>query len=140
MTTNGDGNLVYESRWALDRAQERAAFEWFIDSTFERMTSFPDLRVYHFGAYQPAAIKRLMLRYATREEEVDRLLRGEVFVDLHSIARASSRQLFPDSLNHPRLSQRLTARSEDSFCLVNLKTDRPILGSRNGDTNAEALH
>jgi predicted RecB family nuclease len=23
-----DGNLVYQSQWALDRAQERAAFEW----------------------------------------------------------------------------------------------------------------
>jgi uncharacterized protein len=32
--TNEDGNLVYQSRWALDRAQERAAFEWFVDLTF----------------------------------------------------------------------------------------------------------
>jgi predicted RecB family nuclease len=32
-----------------------------------------------------------MLRYATREEEVDRLLRGEVFIDLHSITKQSVR-------------------------------------------------
>jgi uncharacterized protein len=32
-----------------------------------------------------------MLRYATREEEVDRLLRGEVFVDLHSLTKQSVR-------------------------------------------------
>jgi predicted RecB family nuclease len=32
-----------------------------------------------------------MLRFATREEEVDRLLRGEVFIDLHSIAKQSVR-------------------------------------------------
>lgn len=85
------GKLAYEGVWALDRAQERAAFEGFIDATFSRMTRFPDLHIYHFGSYEPAAIKRLMLRYATREEEVDRLLRGEVFIDLHGIIKQSVR-------------------------------------------------
>ena len=55
-----------------------------MDLIFERMGHFPDLHIYHFGTYEPGAIKRLMLRYATREEEVDRLLRGEIFIDLHS--------------------------------------------------------
>jgi uncharacterized protein len=91
VTTNESGNLVYQSRWALDRAQERAAFEWFVDLTIERMTRFPDLHIYHFATYEPGAVKRLMLRYATREEEVDRLLRGEVFIDLHSITKQSVR-------------------------------------------------
>ena len=91
VTISEAGNLNYESRWVLDRAQERAAFEWFIDSTFERMNRFPDLHIYHFGAYEPGAIKRLMLRYATREEEVDRLLRGERFIDLHIIIKQSMR-------------------------------------------------
>jgi uncharacterized protein len=90
-TTNEDGNLVYQSRWALDRAEERAAFEWFVDLTFERMIRFPDLHIYHFATYEPGAVKRLMLRYATREEEVDRLLRGEVFIDLHSVTKQSVR-------------------------------------------------
>ena len=90
VTINEDGSL-YQSRWALDRAQERAAFEWFVDFTFERMRRFEDLHIYHFGAYEPGAIKRLMLRYATREEEVDRLLRGKVFVDLHTITKQSVR-------------------------------------------------
>ena len=52
---------------------------------------FPDLHVYHFGAYEPGALKRLMLRYAKREDEVDRLLRGEIFVDLHRITKQSVR-------------------------------------------------
>jgi uncharacterized protein len=91
LTAEEDGNLGYQNRWALDRARERAAFEWFIDFTFERMSRFPDLHVYHFGAYEPGAIKRLMLRYATREEEIDRLLRGKIFVDLHTITKQSVR-------------------------------------------------
>lgn len=91
VTTNDAGHLVYQSRWAIDRAQERIAFEWFIDLTFERIKRFPDLHIYHYASYEPGAVKRLMLRYATREEEVDRLLRGKVFVDLHSITKQSVR-------------------------------------------------
>jgi predicted RecB family nuclease len=91
VTAGDDGNLVYRGRWALDRAQERAAFEGFIDLVFDRMSRFPDLHIYHFGTYEPGAIKRLMLRYATREEGVDRLLRGELFIDLHAITKQSVR-------------------------------------------------
>jgi predicted RecB family nuclease len=77
--------LIYESQWALDRAAEKRAFEWFIDLIFDRMSRFPELHIYHFGSYEPSAIRRLVLRYATKEEEVDRLLRGELFIDLHRI-------------------------------------------------------
>ncbi len=42
-----------------------------------RLQQFPDLHIYHFAPYEPAALKRLMGRYATREEEIDRLLRGK---------------------------------------------------------------
>ena len=34
----------------------------------DRWERFPDLHVYHFAPYEPAALKRLMGRYATREE------------------------------------------------------------------------
>jgi len=91
IATKEDGKLVYQSRWALNRAEELAAFEWFIQFTFERLGRFPDLHVYHFGAYEPGALKRLMLRYAKREDELDRLLRGEIFVDLHRITKQSVR-------------------------------------------------
>jgi predicted RecB family nuclease len=91
VTAGDDRNFIYQGRWALNRAEERAAFEGFIDSVFDRMSRFPDLHIYHFGTYEPGAIKRLMLRYATREEEVDRLLRGELFIDLHAITKQSVR-------------------------------------------------
>ena len=42
-----------------------------------RWARFPDLHIYHYAPYEPAALKRLMGRYATREEEMDRMLRGE---------------------------------------------------------------
>jgi uncharacterized protein len=90
-TADEGGNLIYRCRWALGRGQERELFEWFIDFTSDRLRQFPDLHIYHFGAYEPGAIKRLALRYASREDDVDRLLRGKVFVDLHSVIKQALR-------------------------------------------------
>ena len=49
--------------------------------------SFPSLHIYHYAPYEPAALKRLMGRYATREEEIDRMLRAGLFVDLYAVVR-----------------------------------------------------
>ena len=49
----------------------------------------PKAHIYHFAPYEPAALKRLMGRFATRERELDVLLTEEAFVDLHSIVRRS---------------------------------------------------
>ena len=40
--------------------------------------SYPDMHVYHYAAYEPSTLARLMGAHATREDEVDELLRGEV--------------------------------------------------------------
>jgi uncharacterized protein len=81
----------YLARWALDAGAERAAFEAFIDFAMARLERWPDLHIYHFAPYEPAALKRLMGRYATREDELDRLLRARRFVDLHRIVKQSLR-------------------------------------------------
>ncbi|MFI5371486.1 MAG: TM0106 family RecB-like putative nuclease [Candidatus Eisenbacteria bacterium] len=82
---------VYQHRWALDRLAERMTFEQVIDTIMERWAADPGMHVYHFGAYEPGAVKRLMGRHATREAEVDRLLRAGRFVDLHAVVRQSLR-------------------------------------------------
>ncbi len=81
----------YLARWAHDRAGEKQAFEALIDSIGERRRVDPAMHVYHYGAYERAAIRRLMGRYATREDEVDGLLRGEVLVDLFEVVRQGVR-------------------------------------------------
>lgn len=78
---------VYRGLWGFDRAEEKAIFEQFMDDVTARREIYPDMHIYHFAPYEPAALKRLMGRYASREDEVDNLLRGEVFVDLLSIVR-----------------------------------------------------
>ncbi len=81
----------YRGEWALDRAGERRVFEAFVDFVSARWEEHPDLHVYHYAPYEPAALKRLMGRYATREESIDRMLRGGVFVDLYHVVRHAIR-------------------------------------------------
>jgi predicted RecB family nuclease len=77
------GELKYEKRWALNREEEKKGFEWLVDEIMRRREANPKMHVYHFGAYEPGALKRLMGMYATREDEIDRMLRAGVMVDLH---------------------------------------------------------
>jgi uncharacterized protein len=85
----------YHAFWAHDRDGERQALAAVIDLIHERLTSWPDLHVYHFGVYEPTAIKRLMGEHATRELQVDDLLRRKVFVDLHTVVRQALRAGVP---------------------------------------------
>jgi AAA domain/RNase_H superfamily len=62
-----------------------------IDFVIARLEAHPEMHLYHYGAYEAAAIKRLMTRHETRVDEVDRLLRGEVLVDLFAVVRQGVR-------------------------------------------------
>ena len=102
---DNDGGPRYHAFWSFDRADEKRAFEEIVDFIVERRQRHPDLHVYHYNHYEPTAldhlselhetredvIGRLMGRFATREEEVDDLLRGRVFVDLYRIVRQGIR-------------------------------------------------
>lgn len=88
---DGDGEWRYEPLWALDRAQEKAAFERFIDFVIARLNQYAGLHIYHYGAYERSALTRLMGRYATREEELDQILRAKLLVDLLTVVRQGVR-------------------------------------------------
>jgi|SRR5579859_400724 len=85
------GTPTYRYRWARSQTEEKTAFEWVIDFIMDAWTRHPTLHVHHFTAYEQATFKRLMGKYASREDAVDRMLRAEVFVDLHSITRQAVR-------------------------------------------------
>jgi predicted RecB family nuclease len=85
------GELAYEGDWAFTRADEKHAFEKFVDFVMARWVQFPSLHIYHYAPYEPAALKRLMGRHATRGEEIDQMLRAGLFVDLYQIVRHSVR-------------------------------------------------
>ena len=85
------GKERYTRQWALDHAQEKRTFEAFVDRVMARWRRYPGMHVYHFAPYEPAAMKRLMGYYATREVEVDGMLRAGLFVDLHRVLRGGVR-------------------------------------------------
>ncbi len=81
----------YAGWWGLDRASERRIFEEFIDFVSARREQYPGMHIYHYNHYEPTALKRLMGRHATREREVDALLRSDVFVDLYRVVKQGLR-------------------------------------------------
>ena len=90
------GVPAFHAFWSTDGGTvttggERRAFEGFMDLVMERLAADPNLHIYHYAPYEPTAVKRLAGRHGTREEEVDRLLRGRVFVDLHRAVRQGIR-------------------------------------------------
>ena len=91
-----DGQPAFHAFWSIEdgtvtTGAERRAFEAFIDLVMDRLESDPNLHVYHYAPYEPTAVKRLAGRYGTREEEVDQLLRGRVFIDLFRAVRQGMR-------------------------------------------------
>lgn len=90
-TRNESGEIEFNQQWALQASQEKAALESFIDFALARVQEYPGTHIYHFGAYEPAALKRLVARHATRGAEIDQLLRGRRFVDLHTVVREAFR-------------------------------------------------
>ena len=82
---------AYTPLWATTPAEEKRAFERAVDRILAAFRADRAMHVYHFGAYEPTAFKRLSGRYATRETELDTILRAELFVDLHTIVRHSVR-------------------------------------------------
>ena len=91
VTTIEDGQPRSRAFWAIDRTEEKRAFEAFIDFTMEHLERHPAAHVYHYAPYEPTALKRLMGLHATREDEVDHLLRSQKLVDLYAVVRQGLR-------------------------------------------------
>ena len=86
-----DGAPVYHAIWGTDQDGEREAFLAFLRLVTDRLDAHPDMHVYHYGGYESGAIKRLMARHGVGADDVDRLLRGDVLVDLLNVVRQGIR-------------------------------------------------
>jgi predicted RecB family nuclease len=88
---------TFHAFWSRDESGEFSldgecrAFEAVMDFFGERLRADPNLHIYHYAPYEPTALKRLMGRYGTRENEVDDLLRAGTLVDLLKAVRQSLR-------------------------------------------------
>jgi hypothetical protein len=121
-----NGEQSYVGEWAFTRDEERSAFERFVDFVMARWAQHPALHIYHYAPYEPGALKRLMGRYATREDEIDRMLRGGLFVDLYAVVKQGIRASI----------ESYTIKNLEAFCsytrAVPLADVRPALASLQG--------
>jgi predicted RecB family nuclease len=85
------GSAIFKPFWAHSRAEEKSAFEAFIDFVVDHLGKWPKAHVYHYAPYEPTALKRLMSLHGTREAEVDNLLRFHKLVDLYAVVREGIR-------------------------------------------------
>jgi predicted RecB family nuclease len=79
----------FECFWALDPSEEKLAFERTIDFFWDFKDKHPEMRIYHYGAYETTHLAHLASRHATEEDRLDDLLREGRFVDLYGLARKS---------------------------------------------------
>ncbi|SDC13304.1 TM0106 family RecB-like putative nuclease [Actinokineospora iranica] len=86
-----DGGPRFTPFWAHSRAQEKHAFERFVDFATDRLAAHPGSHIYHYAPYEVTALKRLAAVHGTREEAVDSLLREGALIDLYAVVRKALR-------------------------------------------------
>jgi predicted RecB family nuclease len=77
----------YYPLWAKNETEEKEIFEQFVDFAIKLKQEDPSLHIYHYAPYEVVAFKRLMGKYASRENEIDIFLRSNTFVDLYNVVR-----------------------------------------------------
>jgi uncharacterized protein len=85
------GEARFKAFWAHSRAEEKVAFEEFMDFVTGWLRKYPNAFIYHYAAYEQTALKKLMSLHGTREAEVDNLLRTQKLVDLYKVVREGIR-------------------------------------------------
>lgn len=86
-----DEKPQFKAFWGHNRAEEKLAFESFMDFVTAWLHQHPAAHIYHYAHYEQTALKKLMSLHGTREAEVDNLLRAQKMVDLYKVVREGIR-------------------------------------------------
>ncbi|MFD5600058.1 TM0106 family RecB-like putative nuclease [Leucobacter sp. NPDC058333] len=86
-----DSDEQFTALWAHDLAAERAALESFLSLVAERRRRYPDMKIYHYAAYERTHLASIAARHGVGERAVDDLFREHVLVDLYPVVRAAIR-------------------------------------------------
>lgn len=86
-----NGQPLFKPFWAHSRAEEKKAFEQFMDFVTDRLRKYPHAYIYHYASYEVTALKKMMSLHGTREAEVDNLLRCAKLIDLYKVVREGMR-------------------------------------------------
>ena len=86
-----DEKPEFKAFWGHNRAEEKKAFEAFMDFVTGWLRKYPAAHIYHYAHYEQTALKKLMSLHGTRESDVDNLLRTHKLVDLYKVVREGIR-------------------------------------------------
>lgn len=86
-----NGSFAFKDWWAHDREEEKEALRGFISWVHARWKANPAMHIYHYAPYEVGAVRRLMSRHDTCQNEVNELLRNGVFVDLYHVVKKALR-------------------------------------------------
>ena len=91
IVTVDTGGPVYRPIWGTSSEGERAALAELFRFLMSRLAAHPELHVFHYGGYEGGALKRLVGRHGFGADDLDRLLRGDILVDLLNVVRQGIR-------------------------------------------------
>ena len=81
-------NLVFkDDLWAEDEFEEKIIFTKFIKWMQERISKYPDLKIYHYAHYEITSLRNSAKKHALYEDIVEDWIVTGRFVDLYSIVR-----------------------------------------------------
>ena len=98
------GAEQFRAFWAHDRLEEKHSFEQLVDFFIGWRVDHPGCHIYHYASYEEQALKNLAMYHATREDEIDTLLREGALVDLFRVVRQGVR-ISKDSYSLKRVEQ-----------------------------------
>jgi predicted RecB family nuclease len=76
---------TFHISWAHSHTEEKAVFEAIMRRFVSHLAQHPAAHIYHYAAYELTALKRLAMRYAIMEAELDTMLYERRFVDLYRV-------------------------------------------------------
>ena len=82
-----DTSETFTALWAHDLEAERDALVKFLELVAQRRAQFPEMKIYHYAAYERTHLSSIAARHGVGEAEVDQLLREHVLVDLYPIVK-----------------------------------------------------
>ena len=77
----------YRSWWGHTPTTERQAFEAVVDTLSDHLAAHPHAHVFHYASYEVDVLRRLALRHASREDQIERMMRERRLVDLYRVVR-----------------------------------------------------
>jgi uncharacterized protein len=81
------GEVQFKAWWAHSPAEEKQAFNGFVQWVEQRRVLHSNLHVYHYASYEKTALGNLAARHQLHQALIDQWLRDELLVDLYPIVR-----------------------------------------------------